>query len=77
MNKVQCVQSHESGPRGEWLPAVRWCAVRGVAKEGDNSVSTLCNYYVSLPTGLENKVPTCTECLKKKCPLSAMIRSGL
>jgi hypothetical protein len=50
---VWCVQ-HSEG----------WCAVKGNEKfeEDDTSVETVCEHFVSLPTGCEKRKPTCPTC---------------
>ena len=53
MGVVWCVRHREG-----------WCAVRGNKQPSDdeNNVPTLCGFFVTMPFGIECRVPDCKEC---------------
>ena len=43
-----------------------WCAIVPNEDQSDSdSVKTMCKRYITLPHGIEKRVPTCSICRKK------------
>ena len=65
--KVWCVGWLYRDEKGRLVqgPSLEWCATKNGQPfpETQNSVATLCNYFVTLPCGMELREPTCPECI--------------